>query len=145
MSKSRFIRFSGWAFILGAFGLITILVSSGPIVFAGSIISSILLAVGMLGLQARYGEHAGSFGRNMLLLGVIGPILFGIVIASLALMYSSGHLTETQVESTGLWIVMFGGPAVVLLGLTLFGLEALRSKQMPGLNWLPALAGIWYP
>jgi len=99
----------------------------------------------MLGLRARYGEHAGRFGKNILLLGVIGPILLGIVIASLALIYRSGNLTETQVEAKGLWIVMFGGPAVVLPGLTLFGLEALHSKPMPGLNWLPALAGIWYP
>jgi hypothetical protein len=145
MSKSQFIKLSGWAFIMGAFSLITILVYSGPTVFAGSVISSILLAVGMVGLRARYGEKAGSFGRNILLLGVIGPILFGIIIASLAVMYRSGNLTETQVETTGLWIVMFGGPAVVLLALTFFGLYALGSKPMARLNWLPVFTGIWYP
>jgi hypothetical protein len=145
MSKSQFIKLSGWAFILGAFGLITILVYSGPIVFAGSVISSILLAVGMLGLRARSGEKVGNFGRNILLLSVIGPILLLIVIASLALMYRSGNLTVSQVEAKGLWIVMFGGPAVVLPGLTLFGFAALRSKPMAQLNWLPVLAGIWYP
>jgi hypothetical protein len=99
----------------------------------------------MLGLRARYGEHAGSFGRNILLLGVIGPILLCIVIASMALIYRSGNLTDAEVEAKGLWIVIFGGPAISLLGLTLFGLAALRRKPMPRLNWLPAFAGIWYP
>jgi len=41
--------------------------------------------------------------------------------------------------------VAFGGPAVALLGLTVFGLTALRSRPTPRLNWLPILTGIWYP
>jgi hypothetical protein len=45
----------------------------------------------------------------------------------------------------GLWILLFGGPAVVLLGLILFGLAALRNRPMPRLNWLLAVAGVWYP
>jgi hypothetical protein len=45
----------------------------------------------------------------------------------------------------GLWVLIFVGPAISLLGLTLFGLTALRSKPMPRLNWLPFFAGIWYP
>jgi len=142
MSKS--IRSSGWAFIAGAFAFITILSNSDPLAIPGSVISSILLAVGMSGLRARYGERAGSLGRNMLLLGVMGPVLFLIAIASMALMNSFGRLTVAQVEA-GLWVLIFVGPAISLLGLTLFGLTALRSKPMPRLNWLPAFAGIWYP
>jgi hypothetical protein len=142
MSKSQFIQLTGWAFILGAFGFITILVNS--IVFAGSIISSILLAVGLLGLRARYGDRAGSFGKSMLLFGMLGPVLWVIVIASMALMYGSRNLTDTQVEK-GLWILLFGGPAITLLGLTLFGLSTLVSRPMARLNWLPLFAGIWYP
>jgi len=145
MSKSQLIKFSGWAFILGGLGLITILAGSGLLTFVGSVIASILLAAGMLGMRARYGEHDGSFGRNILLLGVIGPILWCIVIASMALMYRSGNLTEAKIEDKGLWILMFGGPAISLLGLTLFGLAALRSKPMARFNWLPVFAGIWYP
>ena len=145
MSKSQFIKLSGWAFILGSFGFMTFLVGSDPIATAGSVISSILLAVGMLGLRARYGERTGSFGRNILLLGVIGPILLYIAIASMAFMYRSGNLTVAQFEAKGLWILIFGGPAVALLGLTLFGLAALRSKPMARLNGLPVFAGIWYP
>src|SRR6266508_1467489 len=141
MSKSQLVKLSGWAFILGAFGIITILTNS----VSGSVISSILLAAGMFALRARYGEQVGSFAKNILLLGVIGPILLGIVIASLALMYRAGNLTDTQVETHGLWILIFGGPAIVLLGLTLFGLYVLSSKPMSRLNWLPIVAGIWYP
>jgi len=145
MSKSQFIKLTGWAFILGSFGFITILADSNSLTLAGSVISSILLAVGMLGLRARYGENVGGFGRNILLIGVIGMVLLYIVLASLALMYSFGVLLVILIQAKGLWILLFGGPAVVLLGLTLFGLAALRSKPMVRLNWLPVFAGIWYP
>ena len=145
MTKAEFSKLSGLAFIAGSFAFITILSGSDPLAIPGSVISAILLAVGMSGLRARYGEHAGSFGRNILLLGVIGPILLCIVIASMALIYRSGNLTDAEVEAKGLWIVIFGGPAVVLLALTLFGLTALRKKPMSRLNGLPVLAGIWYP
>jgi hypothetical protein len=42
-------------------------------------------------------------------------------------------------------ILMYGGPIVGLLALTLFGLDALRTKSMPHLKWLPSIAGVWYP
>jgi hypothetical protein len=54
------------------------------------------------------------------------------------------RVTETQVKE-GLWVLLFAGPAISLLGLTLFGLAALISRPMPRLNWLPVVAGIWYP
>ncbi len=138
MSKSELIKFSGWAFIAGSFAFITILSNSDPLAIPGSVISSILLAVGMSGLRARYGEKVGRLGRNTLLLGVMAPVLLIIAIASMAL------VTIAQIEE-GLWVLLFVGPAISLLGLTLFGLAALRSKPMPRLNWLPAFAGIWYP
>src|SRR5215216_622316 len=139
MSKSQLIKFSGWAFILGAFAFITIL-SGSSVQILGSVISSILLAVGMSGLRARYGERAGNFGRNILLLGPGGPILLVIFIV----MGLSVNVPVAEVEE-GLWILIFVGPAISLLGLTLFGLVALRSKPMPRWNWLPVFAGIWYP
>lgn len=139
MSKPESIKSSGWMFIAGAVAFITILTGSDPIAIPGSVVSAILLAVGMSGLRAAYGERIGSLGRNMLLLGMFGPVLWFIVMASMAL-----AVTETQV-SEGLWVLIFVGPAISLLGLTLFGLTALRSKPMPRLNWLPVFAGIWYP
>jgi hypothetical protein len=140
MSKPELIKWSGWAFITGSFAFVTILSGSDPIAIPGAEVSAILLAVGLLGLRARYGEQVGGFGRNSLLLGASGPILLVIVIA----MGLSGLLTETQI-TRGLWVLLFGGPAISLLGLTLFGLAALRSKPMPRFNWLPLFAGIWYP
>jgi hypothetical protein len=141
MSKPELIKWSGWAFIVGTLAFITILSNSVP----GSVISTLLLAARMLGLRAGYGETVSRFSRNILLLGVIGPILLGIIIAFLALMYRSGNLTDAEVEAKGLWVLIFGGPAISLLGLTLFGLVALLSKPMPRLNWLPLFAGVWYP
>jgi hypothetical protein len=140
MSKSALIKRSGWAFIAGSFAFLTILTGSDPITIPGSEISAILLAVGLLGLRAHYGERVGGFGRNVLLLGASGPLLLFIVIA----MGLSGLLTETQIGE-GLWVLLFGGPAITLLGLTLFGLAASYSKPMSRLNWLPILAGVWYP
>ena len=145
MPKLELIKLSGWTFIAGAFAFLTILTGSDPIAIPGSVISTLLLVSGMLSLRAGYGETLSRLGRNMLLLGVIGPILLCIIIASMAMIYSTGNLTDTDVETKGLWIVIFGGPAFSLPGLTLFGLDALRSKPRSHLNWLPFFAGIWYP
>ena len=139
MSKPESIKRSGWLFVAASFAFITILTGSDPIAIPGSVVSAILLAVGMSGLRSVYGEHAGNLGRSMLLLGMLGPVLWVIAIASMAI-----TVTETQVTE-GLWVLLFIGPAISLLGLTLFGLTALRSKPMPRLNWLPVFAGIWYP
>ena len=140
MSKSEFSKLSGLAFIAGALAFITILSNSDPMAIPGLEISAILLAVGLLGLRACYGEYVGGFGKNSLLLGASGPFLLVIVIA----MGLSGILTETQITK-GLWILLFGGPAITLLGLTFFGMSALGRQPMPRLNWLPILAGVWYP
>ena len=139
MSKPELIKRSGWLFIAGAVAFITLLSGSDPIAIPGSVVSAILLAVGMSSLRTGYGERIGSLGRNMLLLGMFGPVIWVISIASMI-----GRVTETQVTE-GLWVLIFAGPAISLFGLTLFGLSALRSKPMPRLNWLPVLAGIWYP
>ena len=139
MSKPESIKSSGWLFIAGAFAFITLLSGSDPIAIPGSVVSAILLAVGMSGLREAYGETVGRFGRSFLLLGVLGPVLWLIIIVSMI-----GRVTETQVTE-GLWVLIFLAPAISLFGLTLFGLTALGSKPMPRLNWLPVLAGIWYP
>jgi hypothetical protein len=148
MPKPQFAKLSGGAFILGSFAFITILSGSDAVTFAGSVISAILLAVALSGLRARYGERAGGVGRNILATSVIGMILFYIVLALLALVVLVLPGIRSQAENlirSGLWLLLFGGPAVVLLGLTLFGLTALRNKPMSRLNGLPVIAGIWYP
>src|SRR6266498_1411686 len=137
MPKSELIKSSGWFFIAGAFAFITLLIPADPISIPGSVVSAILMAVGLSRLRAAYSEIVGRFGRSFLLLGMLGPVLWCVVIGSMPII----GVTETQV-SEGLWVLIFVGPAISLLGLTLFGLAALRSKPMPRLNWLPFFEGI---
>lgn len=144
MSKPELIKKSGWAFIGGALAFATILTNSDPIAFPGSWISALLLAAGLLNLRAGYGETVNHSGRNILLMGAVGAVLWDMVIMTLIVMASSGILHATRAQGQRFWIVVFGGPAVPLLALTLFGLNALRSKPISRLNWLSILAGIWY-
>jgi len=123
----------------------TILSNSDAIQIPGSMISALLLAAGMLSLRVGYSTTVSRFSRNILLIGVVGAVLWDMVLASLIVMSSSGILHGTQAQGQRFWIVAFGGPAVALLALTLFGLTALLMKPMSRLNWLPVLAGIWYP
>jgi len=90
-----------------------------------------MMAFGLRGLQARYGETVGSFGKNILQVGAV-----------------LGQLT-TLVGFIGGWVGLFtliyAGPAILLTCLTLFGVVALLKK--PYMNWkaLAVFAGIWYP
>jgi len=145
MSDPELIKRSGWFFIAGAFAFVTILTGGDPITIPGSVISAILLAMGMSNLRKGLSESIDSAGKNMLLLGMLGPVLWLVVMVSMALLYSSSNLTDAEIDAKGLWIPLFAGPAISLLGLTLYGLTALRSKPMPRLNGLPLFAGIWYP
>jgi len=138
MSKLELIKMSGWLFVAGAFAFITILSNSDPIAIPGSVVSGILLAAAMSSLRKGYGERIGRLGGNMLLLGMSGPALWVIGIVFMASM-------GAEAVGKGLWVLLFVAPAISLLGLTLFGLTALLSKPMSHLNWLPLLAGIWYP
>jgi len=144
MSKPELIKKSGWLFIAGALAFATILSNSDTIAIPGSVVSAILLAAGLLSLRGGYGETVSRSGRNILLMGAIGAILWDIVIVSSMVMYISGILHATEAQGQRFWIVVFGGPSVPLLALTLFGLTTLRSKPISRLNWLSILAGIWY-
>ncbi|HXQ34207.1 MAG TPA: hypothetical protein VN843_09355 [Anaerolineales bacterium] len=95
-------------------------------------ISMPLFVVGLLGLRNRYGERAGWFGKNILLIGVI-------VGALISLLGFFGGANEAS------WSLMYSGPAVLLAGLTLFGFVALYKKPLPRWNVAPVLAGIGYP
>jgi hypothetical protein len=91
-----------------------------------------LLAVGLLGLRARYGDRAGGLGKNSLLIGaILGPI------SSLTGFFGG--------DSDLFWLLMGAGPAILLAGLTMFGLAAMHRKPLPRWNTLPVFAGFWYP
>jgi hypothetical protein len=142
MTKSHTIKLSGWAFMLGSFGFLALNNDSMAVSFAGLVISSILLSVGMLGLRAGYGDRVGAFGRNILLVGVLGMLL---VFVCVGVLYRS--LPQIQIGNAMLetWMLLYAGPAIGLLGLALFGLAAVRRKPMAGLNWLPVATAVWYP
>ncbi len=152
MTKSKFIRLSGWSLMLGAvvFSVFTIsaLVESNfydpymrlkifydtRIVF-GIGISSILLAVGILGLQARYGGKVSDAGKHILLIGAItGPAI------SLF-----GALGSEAKVFTWAWLLLYAGNIVLLACLAIFGILALHAKPLPRWNGLPFIAGLWFP
>lgn len=149
MSKEKFIKLSPWAFILGALTFLTLLGASDQITFSGSILGSILLAIGMLGIRARYSEKISGFGKRILLIGVLITAIFGlalvlgVVVNSFFLALDTSGVVSAM--NNGAWIWLFGGPAILLLTLTLFGLDALSSKPMKRFNWLPLFTSIWYP
>jgi hypothetical protein len=142
LSKSQTIKLSGWAFILASFGFIAILNEAITISRGALVVSSILLAIGMLGLRAGYGDRIGGFGRAMLLLGVLGLALVLVGVGVLNRLQPMIQIGNARIET---WFLFYFGPAIGLLGLALYGLAALRRKPMAGLNWLPLATGVWYP
>lgn len=142
MRRRQLVKWTGGAFILGAVTFITILNGSDGVTIPGSVISTILLIVGLWGLQSLYGESVGGFSRYIVPIVVIGVVLLCLPLAVLAI---TPHADVGRSMDEGIWVLLFEGPAVALLGLTLFGLAILRTKPMRRLNWLPVVAGVWYP
>ena len=141
--KPEDIYWAGWALIWAAIAFLfgTLLPAIGgpaswEIAFMLLVFLSMpLLVVGLLAGRNRYGEKVGGFGKNILLIGVIlGPLtsLLGIVI---------GMFTGDE----RLWIMVVGGPAIILACLALFGIMALYKKPLPRWNTVPIIAGVWYP
>jgi hypothetical protein len=148
MTRSKFIRMSGWSLMLGAvtfflfalgvqleYGVYDPFRRLDPFIWysflAGVWVSPILLAVGMLGLRARYGYEVGSFGRNILLLGAVAGPAINII----------GVYATPRVDWG--WILLFAGPAVLLATSPCWRVALLSS--LPRWNGLPLFAGIWYP
>ena len=129
MTKSTFIRLSGWGLVGAAVALLLTFVPV-PTAFLGAILS---ITLGLLGLYARYGEQAGQLGKIALSIGILGGVA-GIV-ASLLLALGAESWRPTMNNAM---VVMF-------LGLLAFGLIIVRVKPMPYGNGLPLLAGFMWP
>ena len=145
MNNSYFIRLSGWAFILGAIvflpGAIGMLSWEGvsqsttplmQLTAFAVFLAPILLAVGLLGLRARY-----KIGGGVLLFGAAVGGLLVIVGALVQFLTPDYSVSETYF---GVWL---GGVLVLNICLLIFGILALIQKPLPSWNWLPLVAGAW--
>jgi hypothetical protein len=151
MTRSKFIRLSGWSLILGGvtfllFGLIIFLTDGQS---DESLISSIgtilitwlcpvLFGVGLLGLRTRYGDNVGAFSKNILLVGAVAGLVTSIAGTVIPFIVGNGSVSWA-------WLLLYTGNAVVLASLSIFGIAALRAKPFSRWNGLPLLAGICYP
>ena len=149
MNNSNFIRLSGWAFIVGAFCFYIFFplyyldltgVNVDRLIAAGWGISydlsfywsPFVLAIGMFGLWARYGEIVGKLGKVFIL---ISPV--GILISQYGLTQASIYDQDVVVSSAGVLMLM--------TCLALFGALALITKPLPRWNGLPIIAGLGFP
>ena len=152
MTKSKFIRLSGWSFMLGSIAFSIFMISAfvesnfydpymrlnifyATRVVFGIWVSSSLLAVGLLGLHIRYGEKVNTVGKHILLFGAIaGP--------SISLLGVIG--SEAKII-TWAWFLLYTGHIVLLACLTIFGILTLRTRPLSNWNGLPFVAGFWFP
>lgn len=147
MNKSDFIKLSGWALILGGIAfspfIVTSMLESTPlrlpfslsgIAISGFFLSPILLAVGMLGLRARYGNAVGSSGKGILLLGALAGILVVLPV-----------VVGNNIDSDASWGVFVIGTTTLFISMLIFGVQALIRKPLSRMNWLPMVAGLWFP
>lgn len=137
--KPEDIRKAGWMLMLGAPAFIlgmyweTSVYDLWIVGFPLLLISIFMLAYGLRGIRARYGDEVGNFGANILQIGaIVGPVTSLI-----------GFIGAWFIRWT--FILIYTGPAIILTCLTLFGLAALLKK--PFLSWkaLAVFAAIWYP
>jgi len=145
MNNSSFIRLGGWSFIIGAIaflpGAIGMLSWSGegqtvsPLMqLAGfaAFWAPVLLAVGLLGLRARY-----KVGGGILLFGaIVGGAL--VVLGTLV-----QFLTPDYSVSINYYYVWLAGVVIMNICLFIFGFAALKEKPLSRWNWLPLAAGSW--
>jgi hypothetical protein len=155
MSKSTFIRLSGWSLVLGAITLMVAwLISirdvpeynrysalSKPIdlylEYATAIllpVTYLLLLVGMIGLYLRYRDDTNGFGKFGLIVGVLGGV---ISLGAAIPLFTNGPEWS--------WTAWMVGTLLYFLGLSVFGIAAVRKKLLPRWNALPFLTGILIP
>ena len=153
MSKSKFVKLSGWALMVGSLALVLGFLAgtrpeynqfnarSLPIdQYANAaadplmVMSMLFLATGFIGLFLQYGQQAGSFGQVSLGLGALSGVVGAV-----------GAIGLSMIDSELWWSIFFFGLVFEFLGLALFGLANLRQHTMPRWNGMPLLAGLWIP
>lgn len=155
MSKSKFIRLSGWALTLGAIAFIIVLVGiardvpeysrynavSQPIDLYFEYATAVLLPssmflwlVGLIGLYIRYSEELNVVGKITLASGMLGA---GIDFLITVLWAFQVNLSWDD------WGIFVGSFSLFSLSLVVFGIVSIRDRLLPRWNALPVLAGGW--
>lgn len=146
MRKNVLIQLSGWSIIVGAIAFLPGAIGIGfyesqtfdwntppmKLVAFAVFWAPVLLAVGLLGLRARF-----KIGGGVLLFGaIVGGLL--VVVGTLVQFITPDYsVSETYY---GVWL---GGVLVLNICLSIFGVLALIEKPLPRLNWSPLVAGAW--
>jgi hypothetical protein len=148
MTKEKFVRLSGWALMLaGATFMLGFALGGQESSFSDPLggkdafveYSQLVLiplamasfTVGMLGMQSRYGEQVGRFGRLSLLIGAVGG----------AIGFVGGIGLGLILGGDGWWTTWVSGMLLLLVGLLLFGIAAVRKRPLPRWNALPLITG----
>jgi hypothetical protein len=159
MTRAKFIRASGWGLVLAGFALLLTFAGADDIevvwyrLFGAPTTASsqdriqlvtgafeksnlffviLLITLGLVGLRLRYGE-ASAVARAALDVGIAG--------GSAALFCISGVVPALAARVEMRNSLM----ALMFMGMVVFGVAALRGRLMPRGNFLPVLAGIWWP
>ncbi|MQC27447.1 MAG: hypothetical protein DWG76_08415 [Chloroflexi bacterium] len=161
MTNMKFVRLSGWGLVLAAvsflltfltdaaeiqiwlFGIFGTKTSGAELNLYRSIsdviammpffLGVVLVILGILSLQARYGKHVRPIGSFALGAGALfgASALVGLI-GMMAGIESAGSLAMPSI-------------ALMFTGLFVFGLTAIKAKPMENGNFLPMLAGFWHP
>jgi hypothetical protein len=143
MNKENFIRLSGWLLALGALAFHVLPIAffaSGDVwprlgalelaVITGYFYGPIAMALGMLGLLARYRHETGGLAQGALGLGALGGVV--------AVVGNIGQALEPNL----FWNVHVAGLLLEHAGLALFGLAARARKLGPRPVVLALLASL---
>ncbi len=147
MTKEKFVRLSGWALMLaGATFMLGFAIGGAETSFGDPLggddafyeYSQLVLVplamasftVGMLGMRTRYRAQVGGFGSISLLVGAVGGAIgfIGAIVLFIAQ------------EDMG-WMVWVVGMLLLLVGLLLFGIAAVRKRPLPRWKALPLITG----
>ena len=148
MTKEKFVRLSGWALMLGGAAFMLGFALGGQetsfsdplggqdafVEYSQLVLIPLAMTsftVGMLGMRSRYGAQVGRFGRFSLALGAIGGAIGFVGAIGLGLL----------VDGDGWWITTMLGLLLVLVGMLLFGIAAVRKRPLPRWNALPLITG----
>lgn len=155
MTRSNLINFSGWVLIVGAILFLLPMVRASTInsiwgymansyipqpfgdmaLIIGGFVAPVLIAIGLLGIWARFGESTG-IGRHILMTGIaVGVTIFCVIgfILALTPSYMILRPAHNYIFLGGIWFMFFC--------LAVFGIFVIKRKPMQKWNGAALAAG----